>query len=177
VAAAVLITGAPGAGKSSVLEALGTQLEIEGVEHGAIESEELTRGVPPLGIGPLAEQLRSVLALQQEAGRRLFLIAFTAETASQLRDVLAATGAQRTLVVCLRAPTEVLAERVAAREPDRWPGKQGLIAHARALAAVTARIEGVDATFETAGRDAADVAGEVLALMRARGLAPTPRSP
>jgi hypothetical protein len=38
---AMLLTGAPGAGKTSVLEKLATLLEIEGVEFGALESEQL----------------------------------------------------------------------------------------------------------------------------------------
>jgi adenylylsulfate kinase-like enzyme len=38
---AVLLTGAPGAGKSSVLERLATLLEIEGVEFGALEQSSL----------------------------------------------------------------------------------------------------------------------------------------
>jgi predicted ATPase len=42
---AVVITGAPGSGKSSVLDALATRLEIEGVAHGVIESEQLAEGV------------------------------------------------------------------------------------------------------------------------------------
>jgi hypothetical protein len=35
------LTGAPGAGKSSVLERLATLLEIEGVEFGALEQSSL----------------------------------------------------------------------------------------------------------------------------------------
>ena len=48
VAAALILTGAPGAGKSAVLDALGTLLELLALEHGALESLELTRGFPPL---------------------------------------------------------------------------------------------------------------------------------
>lgn len=43
---AIILTGAPGSGKSSVLAALSTLLEIEGVAFGAIESEQLARGWP-----------------------------------------------------------------------------------------------------------------------------------
>ncbi len=42
--AALVLIGAPGSGKSTVLDALAAELEREGVAHGAIETEELTRG-------------------------------------------------------------------------------------------------------------------------------------
>lgn len=168
---AVLLTGAPGSGKSSVLDALCTLLELDGVEHGAIESEQLTRGFPPLSNGLLAEQLGAALAIQRRAGRQLLLLAFTAESAAELDAVRAAAGAERTLAVCLRAPAPELAARLAEREPDRWPGKAGLIAHARELADLAPSLAGLDLAIDTSGRDAERVAGAVLAAMRRRGLA------
>ena len=48
---AVLLTGAPAVGKSSVPEELATLLEIEGVEFGALESEQLGWGSPWLSPG------------------------------------------------------------------------------------------------------------------------------
>ena len=171
MSAALLITGAPGSGESSVLEALATMLEIEGAEHGAIESEELTRGFPPLGNELLAEQLERVIERQRAAGRRLFLIAFTAESAGQLRSLLAATGVERALVVCLRAHEDELAGRLERREGERWSGKRGLIAHARELAAVAPALAGVDVVVDTAGRAPWELAGELRAAMRERGLA------
>lgn len=167
----VLITGAPGAGKSSVLDALCTLLEVEGIEHGAIESEQLTRGFPPLSNAVLAEQLAAPLELQRAAGRRLFLIAFTAERNGEIEAVLRAAGAEGHLVACLAAPAELLADRLARREPDDWPGKAGLIEHARELAAAAPGLKGIDLILDTAGRDAGSVARELLEAMRERGLA------
>lgn len=43
---ALILTGPPGAGKSSVLEALTTLLELDGVEYSALESEQLAWGSP-----------------------------------------------------------------------------------------------------------------------------------
>jgi len=65
---------------------------------------------------------------------------------------------------------------LAAREPDRWPGKARLIGHARELALTVPALEGVECTFDTAGRDAEVLARELLAAMRAKGLAPSARS-
>ncbi len=171
--ATVILIGAPGSGKSSVLEALAMRLEIDGVAHGAIESEQLARGFPLLPGGSWTGQLAAVLKLQRDAGRELFLIAATTESASELGAVVAASGAERRLVVCLSAPAEVVAERLQRREPDRWPGKAGLVAHAWALAATIPRIDGIDLTIDTSGRDAEAVAGEVYARMRLEGLCVT----
>ena len=167
---ALVLTGAPGAGKSSILDALTTLLELEGIEHGAIESEELARGFPPLENAVLAEELSRALELQRRAGRRLFLVAFTAETADELRAVARATGAERVLIACLSAPADLLAARLQAREPDRWPGKAALISHARELAVLAPQLAGIDITIETHGATPQAVARQLHAAMRERGL-------
>lgn len=169
---AVVLIGAPGAGKSSVLEELETLLELDGVGHGAIESEELGRGSPPLPALLWVNQLASVLKVQRDAGRQLFVIAATVESAGELCAVSAAACADRLLVVCLSAPPDVAAARVEHRELDRWPGKRSLIAHARRLAASIPRLDGIDVAIETDGRDAAEVAADVRLEMRGRGLLP-----
>ncbi len=62
----------------------------------------------------------------------------------------------------LVAPADVVAARIDEREPDRWPGKAALIAHARTLAvSMPHELEGVDARVNTSGRAAFDVAVEV----------------
>lgn len=168
--AALILIGAPGAGKSSVLEALMTLLEIEGVEYGAIESEQLSLGSPLLPASQWTPQLEAVLALQRQAGRRLFLVAATTKDAVELDAVVSATCAERMLVVCLSAPAEIVAARLADREPDRWPGKQQLIAHARALARSIPTLEGVDLILETDARDVEAVARQILGAMKAGDL-------
>lgn len=166
---ALVLIGAPGSGKSSTLDALCTKLEIEGIAHGAIESEQLSRGSPLLRGAEWTAQLAAVLALQR-AHRRRILIAATTETAQELRQVIDATAAERLLVVCLSAPAQTLAARLDAREPDRWPGKQGLIAHALELAEVIPKLEGIDLVIDTGGRGPLEVAEEVYREMLARSL-------
>jgi chloramphenicol 3-O-phosphotransferase len=166
----MILTGAPGSGKSSVLDALGTLLEIEGLEFGAIESEELARGSPWLTAAQWLPGLAAVVALQRAAGRETFLVAATTETEHELNDVVDAVGAERVVVICLSAPRDVVAERVARREPDSWPGKRSLVEHARHLADEIPAIRGIDAVIPTAGREPAQVAGEIKALLVAGGI-------
>jgi predicted kinase len=163
----VLITGGPGSGKSSAVEALGTRLEVDGVRYGAIETELLGWGWPWLSLEESLAQLRAIIALQREAGRSLFLIVATTETEAELQGVLEAAQADRSLVICLAAPPEIAAHRVADREPDSWPGKAALVEHARERAAEIPRLPGIDRVLSTERRSAIDVAAEIHAVMRA----------
>jgi chloramphenicol 3-O-phosphotransferase len=167
---ALVLIGAPGAGKSSVLEALATLHDIEDVVHGAIEAEQLSLGRPLLPASSWVSQLDAVLSLQREVGRRRFLISATVETAEDLAALRNATAAELLLVVCLSASPETVAARIDAREPDRWPGKAPLIARARHLASSTPHLPGVDLVIDTEERDAEDVAAEILQAMRRRGM-------
>jgi chloramphenicol 3-O-phosphotransferase len=163
---ALILTGAPGSGKSEVLEALSTLLEIERVPYGAIEQDELSRGWPWLRSGQWLSQLAAVIALQREIGRQNFLVTATTENEDELRGVIDTIGADRVLVVCLAAPAPVVAERVAAREPDSWPGKRGLIEHAGELADRIPSVPGIDVVLSTDGREPDEVAAEIRELLR-----------
>jgi chloramphenicol 3-O-phosphotransferase len=162
VTAAIVITGAPGSGKSSVAQAFTTLLDNAGIEHGAIECEQLAWGTPWLPDALVREQLAAVVALQRGYGRRLFVIVATTETQEDLDGLVAAIGAERTLVACLAAPGEVCAARVLEREPERWAGREALAAHARSLASVIPALPGVDLVLDTEGRSAEAVASELL---------------
>lgn len=166
--AALVLTGAPGAGKSSVLEALSTLLEIDGIAYGAIESEQLASGSPWLGTDEWIPQLAAVLSMQRAAGRRRFLVAATTETTAELRAVVAACSADCVSVICLTASPDTVAGRIVAREPDAWPGKAPLIAHARRLARSIPAIDGIDLVIDTQDRDPVAVAGEVRDALRTR---------
>jgi chloramphenicol 3-O-phosphotransferase len=168
---AVLLTGAPGAGKSSVLEKLATLLEIEGLEFGALESEQLGWGSPWLSGEPWLGQLRAVLELQRRAGRRGFLIAATTETSDELAAVRDAIAVDQLLPVLLVVSPEVAAARIDRREPDAWPGKQGLIEHSRYLAVSMRDLAGIDIRIDTDAREAGDVAVELREALRSHGLA------
>jgi len=174
VSAALILTGAPGSGKSSVLEALSTLLEGEELTFGALESEQLAWGWPWLRPSEWLPQLAAVIALQRAAGRELFLLAATTETRVELQGVIDALAVDRVIIVCLQAGPEVVARRIADREPDAWAGKAPLMAHARELAESIPLIAGIDAVLGTEGRPPVEVAEELRDLLRSHGVLPGP---
>ena len=160
-----MITGAPGAGKSSLAQAFTTLLDNAGVEHGAIESEQLAWGTPWLPDALIWEQLASIVRLQRSYGRRMFVVVATTETQEDLEGLLRAIGAERSFVVALSVPGEVASARVLEREPERWAGRAALAAHAAELAPVIPALPGVDLVLSTDGRGAEAVAAEILAAL------------
>jgi dephospho-CoA kinase len=166
----IVLTGPPGAGKTSVLERLTTELERDGVEYGALDSEQLGWGSPWLSAEIQLMQLAAVLDLQKKAGRRRFLLAATTETTDDLTALVAASDADRAVVVLLTAPPELVASRLDAREPDDWPGKQQLIEHARYLSETMPELVGIDVRISTEDRHPNDVARELRDELRALGV-------
>ena len=167
---AVVITGPPGAGKSSVLTALVDALSDEGVPHAALEVEMLVWTHPALDDAARGRQVASACALFGQAGHRLLLAAETLETDADTARLLEALGATEHLLVRLEAPAATLAARIAAREPESWSGRDGLIAHARELAGTMTALAGVDLVLGTEGRRAEDVAARIRAALPARVL-------
>src|SRR3954471_2389110 len=158
---AIVITGSPGAGKSTVLEALAGLLENDAVPHAALESEQFAWGHPWL----TEAQAYAVLAVACDAlkqlGRSLFLIAGTTETDAHIQGLTAAIAADETTVVCLTADPSTAAARVFEREPPEWRGRDRLVARSRVLATQIPALRGVDLWVSTDGRSARDVAQEI----------------
>jgi hypothetical protein len=153
-----------------VLEALASLHEAKRIEHGALESEQLSLGWPLLPAAAWMPHLGALLSLQRDAGRRLFLISATVEDPAELAAVRAATAADLALVVCLTASPDVVVARIDAREPDRWPGKGPLIERARRLARSNARLPAVDLVIDTEERTPEGVAAEIFRAMEDHGV-------
>ena len=105
---AVVLTGLPGAGKSSVLTALADGLSEHDLPHAAVEVEMLVWAHPALDDEQWLRHVAAICALYREAGHRLLLVAQTVETDADLARLLDAVGADDVFLVRLEA------------QPPRW---------------------------------------------------------
>jgi broad-specificity NMP kinase len=154
---AVVITGPPGSGKTSVLTALSDALSDDDVAHAALEVESVVWTHPALDEEPRLRHVRVNCALLRKAGFEVLLLVDTVETEPELAALLDAVGAEASFVVRLRAEPDTLAERIVAREPPGWSGLAALVEHARAMADVP----GADLELSTDGHTAEAVAARI----------------
>jgi broad-specificity NMP kinase len=160
---AVLLTGPPGAGKTSVLTALVDALSDVDIAHAAVEVEMLVWTHPALTDEQWSRHVRLACELYREAGHRLLLVAQTLETDADVAELLEAVGADEVFLVRLEAHTASLVERIIEREPPSWSGLSGLVAHAVELAASMPALGSVDMVLSTEDQSAEDVAARIRA--------------
>jgi predicted kinase len=158
---ALVITGPPGAGKTTVLEALSDALSAEDVRHATIEVEALTSAHPPLADEQWPQPLEGICGLYRRFGYGLLLIVATVESEQDLRGVVAAIGADEHVVVRLEAEPLTLRRRIVEREPDGWEGLDQLVEAAARLAPAIAAMDGIDLAFNTEEQDPRAVAERI----------------
>jgi len=172
---AVVITGPPGAGKTSVLTALADALSDDDVAHAAVESEALRWAHPALTYEQEMRHVKAVCALYRGAGWHLLLIGQTIETDDALAEILEAVGADESFVVRLEARPATLAERIIRREPDGWSGLSELVEHAQQLAAIVPDTGSIDVVLSTEDQLPEHVATQIREALPARFSTPEAR--
>jgi len=160
---AVLITGPPGAGKTSVLTALVDALSDDDVAHAGIEVEMLEWAHPALTDEQWTRHLSTMCGLYRKGGHHLLLIAQTVETDDDLTMLCEAVGAEEYFLVRLEAQSATLVKRIIEREPPSWSGLATLVAHAQKLAISMRALRGVDLVLSTEGERPEDVAARIRA--------------
>jgi gluconate kinase len=158
---ALLLTGPPGAGKSSVLEALSDELVDDDVPHAAVETEALTATHPPLDDSRWLAHIRAACRLHRDDGQRLLLVVVTVESDTDLRGVLDAIGADEHVVVRLEADPATLAQRIVEREPEDWSALRDLVAASARVAPVIAALDGIDLALSTEDARPGEVAARI----------------
>ena len=146
---AVVLSGPPGSGKSSVLTALADALSDDEVAHAALDVEALGWVHPAASDDQRSRYIAALCDLHRDAGHRLLLVADTVETEADLARLLASIGADEYLLVRLEAGPATLRKRISEREPETWSGLLALLEHATALAATMPALEGFDLVLGT----------------------------
>jgi thymidylate kinase len=157
----VLITGPPGAGKTTVLTVLMNLLEADASDYAAVEVEALALAHPWPDAGVAFAHLEVVASTYRGRGYPLLLVTATIEDAEYLRRLRDALPSDDILLVRLDAPPDVLRERLTRREPSDWIGLPRLLEAARELATSIAALPDVDLVLDTADADPGAVAAKI----------------
>jgi hypothetical protein len=161
----LLITGPPGAGKTSVLTALVDSLTDDDVPHAAIELETLAWTHPALSDELWLRHIQTTCALYREAGHRLLLVAETLESDDDVDRLLDVLGADARFLVRLEAQAATLVERIIEREPQGWSGLAELVEHTQDLAVTMPALSGVDLVVTTEAQRPEAVAQRIRAAL------------
>ena len=166
---AVLVTGAPGAGKTSTLIALSDALVEAGIPHASADVDELAWAYPFPDLDGRCEHVRVWAEAHRAAGSDLLLVAEAIETPAHLPALLAAIGADDHLLASLTAPLDTLRARIVAREPPDWHGLEYLLAETEPLERVAAELDGVHLVVDTTATTTREAAERIRAeLLRSR---------
>lgn len=130
---ALFLIGAPGAGKSETLTRAHDDLDASGIQSAAIDTDELARSYPPIGLERQIDHVRYLARSYVESGQTLLLVAATVESDAELERWLPALEVDRQVVVHLVASAPTLERRVREREPEGWAGLPELVEAARRL--------------------------------------------
>jgi hypothetical protein len=146
---AVVVIGAPGSGKTSVLTALHDALADDDVAHAVIEVEALAWAHLPISDAQSFQHLASLCDAYKAAGCELFIVGATATSVDYLAGVVSAVEADEYLVVGLDADPRTLRKRIVAREPPEWSGLPQLLDAVDEIALTTRSLEGVELLCST----------------------------
>jgi hypothetical protein len=166
----VVLTGPPGAGKTSALIALHDLLVDEGIRHAAFEVEALAWASPAVSDEASFRHVAAIRALFVEEGYDLLLCGATVTSDAYLGGLTSAIGSVERLVVRLDASESTLVSRIEAREPPGWSGLERLLGLAAEIAEGSRRLQGIDLSYSTDELTAEAVAARLRAALAARGL-------
>lgn len=145
----VLVTGAPGVGKTTYLTALTDVLADDGVAHAAIDADDVSWAYPYPDLKARTVYIRRMWEAHRDQGHDLLLLGELVESPDHLGELLEAVGAGDHLLVRLTAPYMLLRQRILAREPVEWSGTEHLLEETRRWTERIDAIGGSHLTIDT----------------------------
>lgn len=166
-AAALLITGTVGAGKTSVAEAAGELLAERRTPHAVIDLDGLRRFWPapeddPFSLGLTLRNLRDVARNFLDAGARRLVLAGVVESRDERKRYEEALGGVGLVVCRLRVRLPVVHERLARRHEGDEPGLRWHLGRSGELDRILDEAGAEDVTVDATERPVRDVAAAVL---------------
>jgi hypothetical protein len=158
---AVVVTGAPGAGKTVTLTALSDALADDEVAHAAVDVDNVAWAFPFPDVAERCAHLRAWCELHRRAGHDVVLVAEVIESPAHLGDVLAAVGADDHLLVRLDADPATLRRRITAREPPGWSSLAWLQDYAERSLVPLAGLDGVHLVADSVRLSSAEIADRI----------------
>lgn len=146
---AVVITGAPGAGKTTYLIGLTDALVDVEVAHAAIDTDEVSWAYPFPDLSERAAYLGNAWAAYRDRGHAVLLLGEVIESKEHLTQLLEAVGAEDHLLVRLTAPYALLRQRILEREPPGWSGIDHLLEETERWVRVIGELADVHLTIDT----------------------------
>jgi hypothetical protein len=159
----LIITGAMGSGKSTVLGAATDLLTLQGIAHAAIDLDALGIFHLPVEIEGSSVALRNLHCVwgnYAALGLTRLLLARAIETRTDLDACRQAVAANRTVICRLRASLETMQRRVRLREPG--PFQQNFVARVAELEDMLDRAQLEDFSIANEDGSISDVAREML---------------
>ena len=159
----MLISGAPGAGKSAALTALTDALTDADVRHATFEFDELVRSHPPLVANHAFEHVGLLAAAYRDKRYPLLLMSATLESRWYYQALVGAIGPDSAFLVRLEADPATLERRVREREAAGWSGLDRLLSSCAPLAATHAKLEDVDLALSSEALTPGEIAERIRA--------------
>lgn len=160
---AVVVTGAPGAGKTACLIALADALINDRIAHAAIDVDEVAWAYPYPSNDERCALLEAAWEAHRRAGHELLLFAEVVESSKHLAQLLGAVGADDHLLVRLEAPRALLRQRILAREPTDWSGLEYLLDQTENWAVALEQLDGVHVSVDSARMSPNEIAARIRA--------------
>lgn len=157
---ALLITGPPGSGKSTTLEALSDRLHDQDIAHACLDADAPSWAHPAVSPEAQTRHIAALSRLYRAEGYDLLVVAAPIASATE-RDVLIhALAADGCFVVRLDASNETLRDRIVAREPVGWSQLGRLLERAGEMSTGMAALD-ADLVLDTTGIGPAAAAARI----------------
>jgi broad-specificity NMP kinase len=164
----IVITGPPGAGKSTLATEIHDALGDAGVANALVELDELERAYPPLPCERVFGHLAAITRSYRDAGYELLFVTATIQDAGYGDSLVRAIGQRPNEVVLLTARAATLEQRIRAREPATWSGLEALVQEALRLADQMPGVVRADLELDTDAHDPPSCARLVRSLIAQR---------